>query len=140
MKVHQQYIQLKERKRGFHLITAEIEQSFSEIKEFKKGICSVFIRHTSASLAVNEGADPTVRKDFETFFNKTVPEGDPDYIHNYEGDDDMPAHLKAAIIGSSVSIPITNGRLALGKWQGIYLCEHRDNGGSRNIVVTAIGE
>jgi secondary thiamine-phosphate synthase enzyme len=140
MKVHQQYIQLKERKRGFHLITAEIEQSFTEIKEFKKGICSVFIRHTSASLAVNEGADPTVRKDFETFFNKTVPEGDPDYIHNYEGDDDMPAHLKAAIIGSSVSIPITNGRLALGKWQGIYLCEHRDNGGSRNIVVTAIGE
>lgn len=140
MKVHQQYIQLKERKRGFHLITAEIEQSFSEIKEFKKGICSVFIRHTSASLAVNEGADRTVRKDFETFFNKTVPEGDPDYIHNYEGDDDMPAHLKAAIIGSSVSIPITNGRLALGKWQGIYLCEHRDNGGSRNIVVTAIGE
>jgi secondary thiamine-phosphate synthase enzyme len=140
MKVHQQYIQLKERKRGFHLITAEIEQSFTEIKEFKKGICSVFIRHTSASLAVNEGADPTVRKDFETFFNKTVPEGDRDYIHNYEGDDDMPAHLKAAIIGSSVSIPITNGRLALGKWQGIYLCEHRDNGGSRNIVVTAIGE
>jgi secondary thiamine-phosphate synthase enzyme len=140
MKVHQQYIQLKERKRGFHLITAEIEQSFTEIKEFKKGICSVFIRHTSASLAVNEGADPTVRKDFETFFNKTVPEGDPDYIHNYEGDDDMPAHMKAAIIGSSVSIPITNGRLALGKWQGIYLCEHRDNGGSRNIVVTAIGE
>ena len=140
MKIYQQHIRLKERKRGFHLITSEIEQSFSEIREIKKGICHVFIQHTSASLAINEDADPTVRKDFEYFFNKIVPEGDSNYIHNYEGDDDMPAHLKAAILGSSVSIPITNGRLALGTWQGIYLCEHRNRGGSRNIVVTAFGE
>ena len=140
MKIHQQQIRLKERQRGFHLITPEIEQSFREFKEFSKGLCHVFIQHTSASLALNEDADPTVRKDFETFFNKTVPENDPDYIHNYEGPDDMPAHLKAAILGSSVSIPITNGRLALGTWQGIYLCEHRNGGRARNIVVTAMGE
>ena len=140
MKIHQQHIRLKESKRGFHLITSEIEESFTEMREIKKGICQVFIQHTSASLAINEGADPTVRKDFEYFFNKTVPEGDANYIHNYEGDDDMPAHLKAAILGSSVSIPITNGRLSLGTWQGIYLCEHRNHGGARNIVVTAMGE
>lgn len=140
MKVHQQHIHLKEMKRGFHLITSEIENSFTELREIKKGICHVFIQHTSASLAINEDADPTVRKDFEYFFNKMVPEGDPNYIHNYEGDDDMPAHLKAAILGSSVSIPISNGRLALGTWQGIYLCEHRNHGGARNIVVTVMGE
>jgi secondary thiamine-phosphate synthase enzyme len=140
MKIHQQQIRLKERRRGFHLITSEIEASFTELREFSKGICHVFIQHTSASLALNEDADPTVRKDFEYFFNKVVPEGDPHYIHNYEGDDDMPAHLKAAILGSSVSIPISNGRLALGTWQGIYLCEHRNHGGARNIVVTAMGE
>ena len=140
MKIYQQHIRLKERKRGFHLITSEIEQSFSEIREIKKGICQVFIQHTSASLAINEDADPTVRKDFEYFFNKIVVEGDSNYIHNYEGDDDMPAHLKAAILGSSVSIPITNGRFTLGTWQGIYLCEHRNRGGFRNIVITAFGE
>ncbi|MDP4286203.1 MAG: secondary thiamine-phosphate synthase enzyme YjbQ [Bacteroidota bacterium] len=140
MKIHQQQFHLKERKRGFHLITSEIEESFPAIKEFSKGICHVFIQHTSASLTINEDADPTVRKDFEYFFNKAVPENDPEYIHNYEGDDDMPAHLKAAILGSSVTIPITNGRLALGTWQGIYLCEHRNHGGARSIMVTAIGE
>jgi len=140
MKIHQQVIQLKERKRGFHLITSEIEQSFQAIREFKTGMCQVFIQHTSASLTINENADPTVRKDFEYFFNKTVPEGDPNYIHNYEGDDDMPAHLKAAILGSSVLIPVHNGRLAFGNWQGIYLCEHRDRGGARNVVITAWGE
>lgn len=140
MKISQQIIQLKERKRGFHLITSEIEQLFPAIREFKTGMCQVFIQHTSASLTINENADPTVRKDFEYFFNKTVPEGDPKYIHNYEGDDDMPAHLKAAILGSSVLIPVHNGRLALGNWQGIYLCEHRDRGGERNIVVTAWGD
>src|SRR5665647_3733496 len=137
MKIHQQQFQLKERKRGFHLITSEIEESFPAIREFSKGICHVFIQHTSASLAINEDADPTVRKDFEHFFNKAVPENDPDYVHNYEGDDDMPAHLKAAILGSSVTIPITNGRLTLGTWQGIYLCEHRNHGGARSIMVTA---
>jgi secondary thiamine-phosphate synthase enzyme len=140
MKIYQQQIRLKERRRGFHLITSEIEESFPQIAEFKTGICQVFIQHTSASLAINENADPTVRKDFEYFFNKIVPENDGNYIHNYEGDDDMPAHLKAAILGSSVMIPIKDGRLALGTWQGIYLGEHRDHGGARNIMVTAWGE
>jgi secondary thiamine-phosphate synthase enzyme len=140
MKIYQQQIRLKERRRGFHLITSEIEESFPQIAEFKTGICQVFIQHTSASLAINENADPTVRKDFEYFFNKIVPENDRNYIHNYEGDDDMPAHLKAAILGSSVMIPIKDGRLALGTWQGIYLGEHRDHGGARNIMVTAWGE
>jgi len=122
------------------LITSEIEQSFPQIGEFKTGICQVFIQHTSASLAINENADPTVRKDFEYFFNKIVPEEDANYVHNYEGDDDMPAHLKAATLGSSVLIPIKNGRLVLGTWQGIYLCEHRNYGGERIIVATAWGE
>ena len=100
----------------------------------------VFIQHTSASLCINENADPTVRQDFEMYFNKAVPENDPDYLHDYEGSDDMPAHLKAALLGSSVSVPIHNGRLALGTWQGIYLCEHRNHGGRRTIVITAWGE
>jgi secondary thiamine-phosphate synthase enzyme len=140
MKIHQQQFQLKERRRGFHLVTSEIEESFPELKEISKGICHVFIQHTSASITLNEDADPTVRKDFEHFFNKAVPENDPGYVHNYEGPDDMPAHLKAAILGSSVTIPVSNGRLALGTWQGIYLCEHRNHGGARSIMVTAIGE
>lgn len=103
-------------------------------------MCQVFIQHTSASLTINENADPTVRDDFEMFFNKTVKENDPDYKHDYEGSDDMPAHLKAALLGSSVLIPIHNGQLALGTWQGIYLCEHRDHGGSRSLVITAWGQ
>lgn len=103
-------------------------------------MCQVFIQHTSAALTINENADPTVREDFEMFFNKTVPENDPDYLHDYEGSDDMPAHLKASILGCSVMIPITRGQLALGIWQGIYLCEHRDQGGARNVVVTIWGE
>ncbi|HSV10605.1 MAG TPA: secondary thiamine-phosphate synthase enzyme YjbQ, partial [Hanamia sp.] len=118
----------------------EIEQLFPAIREFRTGMLQVFIQHTSASLAINENADPTVRKDFEYFFNKIVPENDRNYIHNYEGNDDMPAHLKAAILGSSVMIPIQNGRLALGTWQGIHLCEHRNHGGARNVMVTAWGE
>jgi secondary thiamine-phosphate synthase enzyme len=140
MKIYQQQIRLKERRRGFHLITSEIEQSFPQIGEFKTGICQVFIQHTSASLAINENADPTVRKDFEYFFNKIVPEEDANYVHSYEGDDDMPAHLKAATLGSSVLIPIKNGRLVLGTWQGIYLGEHRNHGGARNVMITAWGE
>lgn len=140
MKIYQQQIRLKERRRGFHLITSEIEQYFPRLNEFSAGICQVFIQHTSASLAINENADPTVRKDFEYYFNKIVPEQDVNYIHNYEGEDDMPAHLKAAILSSSVMIPIQNGRLALGTWQGIYLCEHRNHGGARNVMVTAWGE
>lgn len=140
MKIFQEHIQLKERKRGFHLITSEIINSSPFIREIKKGMCQVFIQHTSASLTLNENADPTVRTDFEYFFNKTVPESDGNYIHNYEGDDDMPAHLKASLLGSSVLIPISNGRLAMGIWQGIYLCEHRDRGGARQIVITVWGE
>lgn len=100
----------------------------------------VFIQHTSASLCINENADPTVRQDFEMYFNKAIPENDPDYLHDYEGADDMPAHLKAAMLGSSVTIPIHKGQLALGTWQGIYLCEHRNRGGSRNLVITAWGK
>lgn len=140
MKIHQKQIHLKERRRGFHLITSEIEESFPQIKEFSTGILQVFIQHTSASLTINENADPTVRKDFEYFFNKVVPEGDPNYIHNYEGDDDMPSHLKASILGSFVTIPIQNGRLALGMWQGIYLCEHRSHARPRDLIATAWGE
>ena len=139
MRIYQESIQLREVRRGFHLITGEIMKTMTEITEIKAGICQVFIQHTSASLTINENADPTVRKDFEMFFNKTVKENDPDYQHDYEGSDDMPAHLKASILGSSVMIPIRNGKLALGTWQGIYLCEHRDHGGSRNLIVTVWG-
>ena len=140
MKIFQQAIQLRERKRGFHLITNEITHALPQIAELKAGMCQVFIKHTSASLTINENADPTVRQDFEMYFNKAVPENDPDYRHDDEGPDDMPAHLKAAMLGSSVTIPITNGRLALGTWQGIYLCEHRNYGEARKLVITAWGE
>jgi secondary thiamine-phosphate synthase enzyme len=140
MKIYQQQIQLSQRRRGFHLITAEVLQALPQIAELKTGICQVFIQHTSASLTINENADPTVRKDFEMYFSKTVPENDPNYLHDDEGPDDMPAHLKAALLGNSVTIPIRNGRLALGTWQGIYLCEHRNYGGQRNLVITAWGE
>lgn len=140
MKIFQQNITLRERKKGFHLITNEITETLPEIRNLKTGVCQVFIQHTSASLTINENADPTVRQDFEYFFNKTVSENDGGYIHNYEGDDDMPAHLKASLLGSSVMIPISNGRLALGTWQGIYLCEHRNHGGRRDIMITAWGE
>ena len=140
MKIFQTSISLRERRRGFHLITDEILRALPNITQLKTGICQVFIQHTSASLTINENADPTVRKDFEMYFNKAVPERDPDYEHDYEGDDDMPAHLKASLLGASVTIPISNGRLALGMWQGIYLCEHRDYGGERKLVITAWGE
>jgi len=140
MKIYQQAITLQQRKRGFHLITAEIIRACPGIRQVNAGLCQVFIRHTSASLTINENADPTVRKDFETYFNKAVPENDPDYLHDDEGSDDMPAHLKAALLGSSVLIPIVRGELALGTWQGIYLCEHRNQGGSRELVITCWGE
>lgn len=135
----QKEISLKARSRGFHLITEEILQAIPEIRTFKIGMMQVFIKHTSASLSINENADPTVRKDFEMWFNKAVPENDPDYQHDYEGDDDMPAHLKSALLGNAVLIPITNGKPNLGIWQGIYLGEHRNYGGSRKIIVTAWG-
>lgn len=140
MKIFQQTLQLKERRRGFHLITTEIIQALPQISELKTGICQVFIQHTSASLTINENADPTVRKDFEMYFNKAVPENDPGYLHDDEGSDDMPAHVKAALMGNSITIPICNGRLALGTWQGIYLCEHRNHGGQRSLMLTAWGE
>ena len=140
MKIFQQTITLSERKRGFHLITNEVVRALPQIAQMSTGLCHVFIQHTSASLTINENADPTVRKDFEMFFNKTVRENDPGYQHDYEGADDMPAHLKASLLGSSVSIPVKNGSLALGMWQGIYLCEHRNHGDARTIVVTVWGE
>jgi secondary thiamine-phosphate synthase enzyme len=139
MQIIQKEVTLKPRARGFHLITEEILQAIPELRQIKTGMIQVFIQHTSASLTINENADPTVRKDFEMWFNKAVPENDPDYQHDYEGSDDMPAHLKAALLGTSVLIPITNGRLNTGTWQGIYLCEHRNYGRSRNVVITAWG-
>lgn len=140
MKIFQQNLTLKERRRGFHLITNEVLAAIPQIAELKTGLLQVFIQHTSASLCVNENADPTVRQDFEMFFNKTVPENDPDYKHDDEGSDDMPAHLKAALLGCSVILPIRNGRLFVRIWQGIYLCEHRNFGGQRQLVLSAWGE
>jgi secondary thiamine-phosphate synthase enzyme len=139
MKIFQKALTLRERRRGFHLITDEVRQAIPEIGEVQTGICQVFIQHTSASLTINENADPTVRTDFEMYFNKTVRENDPDYEHDYEGADDMPAHLKTSLLGCSVTIPINHGRLALGMWQGIYLCEHRNRGGERDLMITAWG-
>jgi secondary thiamine-phosphate synthase enzyme len=139
MKIFQQKIKVSG-KRGFHLITGKIIQALPEINKITNGICQVFIQHTSASLTLNENADPTVRKDFETWFNKSVPENNEEFEHTDEGADDMPAHLKASLLGNSVMIPINNGSLALGTWQGIYFCEHRNNGGERNLVITVWGE
>jgi len=139
MHFYQKEITLKEFRRGFHLITSEILSHIPEIKNIKAGMCNVFIQHTSAGLTINENADPTVRKDFESHFNKMVPEDMPYYQHNYEGSDDMPAHIKSSLLGALVNIPVTNGELNLGTWQGIYLCEHRDHGGRRRIVVTLFG-
>ena len=136
----QKEISLNPRQRGFHLITDEVLKHLSEVQEIEVGTMQVFIKHTSASLTINEDADPTVRGDFESHFNQMVPENAPYYQHTFEGPDDMPAHLKSSILGSSVSIPITDGKLNLGIWQGIYLCEHRNRGGSRKLVVTIQGK
>lgn len=140
MKCIQKEFSIRSRGRGFHLITDEILSQITEIREIKTGIAQIFIKHTSASLTLNENADPTVRSDMEKHFNKMVPEDAPYYDHNTEGSDDMPAHIKSAILGSSVSVPVKDGNFNLGIWQGIYLCEHRNRGGSRKIVVTVIGE
>ena len=131
---------LAPRDRGFHLVTDEILEAVPEISRMRVGLMHVFIRHTSASLSLNENADPDVRVDFETWFNRAVPDGMPGFVHTLEGPDDMAAHIKASLLGPSLSIPIAEGRPALGTWQGIYLCEHRDRGGRRTIVVTAWGE
>lgn len=127
-------------KRGFHLITDNIESKIPDLKNIKIGIAHIFIHHTSASLTINENADPTVRGDFERHFNEMIPENAPYYRHTSEGPDDMPAHIKASLLGSSISMPVTNGRLNLGVWQGIYLCEHRDHASGREITVTVLGE
>ncbi|MBS3944845.1 MAG: secondary thiamine-phosphate synthase enzyme YjbQ [Melioribacter sp.] len=137
----QKEITLKPRPRGFHLITNEILQLLPELKSISKGIANIFIQHTSASLTINENADPSVRSDMETYFNRAVPESDMKYYnHTLEGADDMTSHIKSSILGSSVTIPITKGNFNLGTWQGIYLCEHRNHGGARRIVVTITGE
>ena len=130
---------LKAKRRGFHLITDEVTGQLPEIRKLTCGLLHVFIKHSSASITINENADPTVRADFEAHFNKFVPENAPYYQHTYEGSDDMPAHLKASILGNSVTIPITHGNVNLGIWQGIYLGEHRDHGGSRTLVATLQG-
>jgi secondary thiamine-phosphate synthase enzyme len=140
MKSIQKEFTIKPRGRGFHLITDEILGQIDEIRDIKTGIAHIFIKHTSASLTLNENADPTVRSDMEKHFNKMVPENAPYYDHTTEGPDDMPAHIKSAILGSSVSVPVKDGDFNLGTWQGIYLCEHRNRGGSRRIVVTILGE
>jgi secondary thiamine-phosphate synthase enzyme len=136
----QHEIRLPPLPRGFHLVTREVEAGIPELASLGVGICHVFIRHTSASLTLNENASPDVRRDFETWFNRAVPDGADYFRHTLEGDDDMPAHIKASLLGASVTVPVTDGRLALGTWQGIYLCEHRDSGGPRRLTVTAWGE
>lgn len=135
----QKEIKLNARKRGFHLITDEILAALQEIQQIKIGQLQVFIKHTSAGLTINENADPTVQIDFESHINEMVPEDSPYFMHTYEGPDDMPAHIKASLMGASVQIPITNGKLNLGTWQGIYLCEHRNHGGARKLMITAFG-
>ena len=136
----QREVTLTPRRRGFHLITREIVGQIPELAAFQVGLAHIFIKHTSASLALNENADPTVRQDMEAHFNVLAPENAPYFVHTYEGPDDMPAHIKAALLGSSVTIPIRDGGFNLGTWQGVYLCEHRDHGGPRRLVVTINGE
>lgn len=135
----QKEFQLPPMRRGFHLITEQIIAQCPQIKTYQVGLLHAFIKHTSASLSINENADPTVRHDFEAYFTRTVPENAPYYRHNDEGPDDMPAHLKASLLGNSVSIPISNGQLNLGTWQGIYLGEHRNYASGRNIIITLNG-
>ncbi len=140
MQVVQKKLTLPSYSRGFHLITDEVINQVPEIRKMSNGILHVFIQHTSASLTLNENADPTVRKDFESHFNHMVPEDQPYYRHTYEGSDDMPAHIKASLLGSSVSIPVTEGSLNTGTWQGIYLCEHRDHASGRKLIITLMGK
>jgi secondary thiamine-phosphate synthase enzyme len=136
----QREIRLPPKPRGFHLVTAEVLDALPELQQISTGLLHLLIQHTSASLALNENASPEVRQDFESWFSQAVPEGAPYWTHTLEGEDAMPAHVKAALLGPSLTLPIRDGRLALGTWQGIYLCEHRDRGGSRSLVVTAWGE
>ncbi len=136
----QRSIRLEARPRGFHLVTREVLDALPELSELSVGLLHLLICHTSASLALNENASADVRRDFESWFNEAVPERASYWTHTLEGPDDMPAHIKAALLGPSLTLPVSDGRLALGTWQGIYLCEHRDKGGARTVVATAWGE
>ena len=136
----QKEIQLSAKSRGFHLVTQEVVSQLPEIRDYRVGLLHLFIKHTSASLTINENADPDVRIDMETFFNHIAPEKGLPLVHTIEGPDDMPAHVKSSLLGASVSVPISHGRLAFGTWQGIYLCEHRNRGGSRHFVATLQGQ
>jgi secondary thiamine-phosphate synthase enzyme len=136
----QREITLRPRPRGFHLVTGEVESAVPELRELRVGLAHLFIRHTSASLTLNENASPDVRDDFEAWFDAAVPEDAPYWTHTIEGPDDMPAHIKASVLGPSLSLPVRDGRLALGTWQGVYLCEHRERGGPRSVMVTLVGE
>jgi secondary thiamine-phosphate synthase enzyme len=135
----QREIRLRPRPRGFHLVTDEVEAGLPELRDVRVGLAHLFIRHTSASLTLNENASPDVRRDFESWFNDAVPEDAPYWTHTVEGPDDMPAHIKASVLGPALTLPVSDGRFALGTWQGVYLCEHRDHGGSRSLVVTVFG-
>ncbi len=136
----QREIELPARARGFHLITSEILDAVPELASVSRGIATLFMQHTSASLTLNENASPDVRRDFSEWFDRAVPDGAPYFAHTLEGPDDMPAHIKASLTGSSLTIPVSRGSLALGTWQGIYLCEHRNSGGPRRVIFTAFGE
>ncbi len=136
----QNEIRLENLPRGFHLVTREVTGAVPEIAKLRVGLLHVLIRHTSASLTLNENASPDVRRDFESWFSRAVPEGAGYWTHTLEGDDDMPAHIKASLLGSSLTLPVRDGELALGTWQGIYLCEHRDSAGPRSLLVTLWGE
>jgi secondary thiamine-phosphate synthase enzyme len=136
----QREVRLRPRPRGFHLVTGEVVNAVPELRELRIGLAHVFIRHTSASLTLNENASPDVRADFSSWFDAAVPEAAGYWTHTTEGPDDMPAHIKASLLGPALSLPVRDGRLALGTWQGIYLCEHRDRGGARSVLVTACGE
>jgi secondary thiamine-phosphate synthase enzyme len=136
----QREIELRPRPRGFHLVTREVLTELPELGDVGVGLLHLFIRHTSASLTLNENASPDVRDDFESFFDAAVPEDAPYWTHTVEGPDDMPAHIKASVLGPSLSLPVSRGRLALGTWQGIYLCEHRERGGARSLLATLWGE
>ncbi len=136
----QREVTLRPRPRGFHLVTGEIEAGVPELRDLRVGLAHLFIRHTSASLTLNENASPDVRRDFERWFDAAVPEDAPYWTHTLEGPDDMPAHIKASLLGTALSLPVRDGRLALGTWQGVYLCEHRNRGGPRSLLITLVGE
>jgi secondary thiamine-phosphate synthase enzyme len=137
---HQRQIRLRPQPRGFHLVTREVAEAVPELGELRVGLAHLLLLHTSASLALNENASPSVRRDFESWFDRAVPEDAPYWTHTMEGPDDMPAHVKASLLGPSLTLPVRDGRFVLGTWQGVYLCEHRDSGGARSLIVTLWGD